>query len=116
MRKIALFTLAGVSLLSLLLSGCFLFPPPSPLPPPATEGAVLNLEGVDPHTLDPAVSGEMTSHEYILQIFSGLAKLDDNLAPAPDIAERWEMSDNGLTYTFYLRQDVRFGDGGGSPP
>ena len=72
---------------------------------------MLSLYGTDPHTLDPAVSSEMTSHEYIMQIFSGLVTLDENLAPAPDIAERWDMSTNGLTYTFYLRKDVRFQDG-----
>jgi oligopeptide transport system substrate-binding protein len=79
-------------------------------PPPVGEG-VLNLYGIDPWTLDPAVSGEMTSHEYIMQLFSGLVRLDDNLEPAPDIAERWQVSDDGRTYTFYLRQDVSFHDG-----
>jgi oligopeptide transport system substrate-binding protein len=79
-------------------------------PPPAGEG-VLNLYGIDPYTLDPAVSSEMTSHEYIMQLFSGLVRLDDNLEPAPDIAERWEISNGGQTYTFYLRQDVKFQDG-----
>ena len=53
----------------------------------------------------------MTSHEYIMQLFSGLVRLDDNLEPAPDIAQRWEVSDDGRTYTFYLRQDVKFQDG-----
>jgi oligopeptide transport system substrate-binding protein len=76
-----------------------------------TGGAVLNLYGVDPYTLDPAVSGEMTSHVYLMQLFSGLVRFDDNLEPAPDIAERWEVSNGGRTYTFYLRQDVKFHDG-----
>ena len=53
----------------------------------------------------------MTSHEYIMQLFSGLVRLDDNLEPAPDIAERWQVSNDGRTYTFYLRQDVKFQDG-----
>ncbi|MCD6299938.1 MAG: peptide ABC transporter substrate-binding protein, partial [Dehalococcoidales bacterium] len=53
----------------------------------------------------------MTSHEYILQIFSGLVGLDDNLKPVPDIAQKWRVSDDGRTYTFYLRDDVRFHDG-----
>jgi len=80
-------------------------------PPPVGEGQVLNLYGIDPWTLDPAVSSEMTSHEYIMQLFGGLVRLDDNLEPAPDIAERVQVSDDGRTYTFYLRQDVRFHDG-----
>ena len=78
--------------------------------PPTGEG-VLNLYGIDPLTLDPAVSGEMTSHEYIMQLFGGLVRLDDSLEPAPDIAQSWQVSQDGRTYTFYLRQDVRFHDG-----
>jgi oligopeptide transport system substrate-binding protein len=38
-------------------------------------------------------------------------RLDDELEPAPDIAVRWEISPDGRTYTFYLREDVRFHDG-----
>ncbi len=76
-----------------------------------TEENTLNLYGIDPLTLDPAVSGEMTSHEYIMQLFSSLVRLDDNLEPAPDIAQEWQVSDDGKTYTFYLRHDVKFNNG-----
>jgi len=100
--------LIGSLLVFYLASSCL----PAPKPPtPATEEAVLNLYGIDPLTLDPAVSSEMTSHEYIMQLFSGLVRLDDNLEPAPDIAERWEISNDGKTYTFYLRHDVSFHNG-----
>ena len=75
------------------------------------QGGVLNLYNIDPITLDPAVAGEMRSHEYIAQIFGGLVKLGDDLEPAPDIAESWEMSEDGRTCTFYLRRDVTFHDG-----
>ncbi|MDP2916401.1 MAG: peptide ABC transporter substrate-binding protein [Dehalococcoidia bacterium] len=71
----------------------------------------MNLYSIDPHTLDPAVSGEATSHQYILQIFSGLVYLDDKLQPAPDIAEKWQVGNEGRTYTFSLRRNVRFHDG-----
>jgi oligopeptide transport system substrate-binding protein len=74
-------------------------------------GGTLKLYNIDPITLDPAVSAEATSHEYIAQIFSGLVQLDDNMEPAPDIAERWEVSQDHLTFTFYLRKDVVFHDG-----
>ncbi len=72
---------------------------------------VLNLYSIDPLTLDPAVSGEATSHGYIRQLFSGLVRLDAELEPAPDIAWRWEVSDDGRTYTFHLRVNVFFHDG-----
>jgi oligopeptide transport system substrate-binding protein len=76
-----------------------------------TEEQTLDLYGVDPYTLDPAISGEATSHVYIMQIFSGLVRLDESLEPVPDIAERWEVSDDGQRFTFYLRGNVRFHDG-----
>ncbi|MFC1592784.1 peptide ABC transporter substrate-binding protein [Candidatus Omnitrophota bacterium] len=75
------------------------------------EGAALNLYGVDPLTLDPAVSGEMTSHNYVMQLFGGLLRLGDDLETAPDIARSWQLSNDGRTYTFYLRQDVMFHNG-----
>jgi oligopeptide transport system substrate-binding protein len=76
-----------------------------------TGHGTLYLYGIDPITLDPGISGEMTSHEYIAQIFSGLVRLDDNLEVVPDIAERWDISSDHRTYTFYLRKDVEFHDG-----
>jgi len=102
MKKTLYILLSVLLICSLLVAGCR---------PPAPPGEVLNLYGIDPLTLDPAVSGEMTSHEYIMVLFSGLVCLDDNLEPAPDIARSWQVSDDGRTYTFYLRQDVVFHDG-----
>ncbi len=110
MMKRTLYSLLSITLLCcLLITGCQSAQEEALTL--VTEGQVLNLYGVDPHTLDPAVSGEMTSHEYIMQLFSGLVRLDDNLGPAPDIALKWQVSDDGMTYTFYLRHEVRFQDG-----
>ncbi|MCG8479245.1 MAG: ABC transporter substrate-binding protein [Spirochaetales bacterium] len=44
-------------------------------------------------------------------LFSGLTKPGLDLAPAPDLAARWEVSDDGLAWTFFLRDDVRWHDG-----
>lgn len=76
------------------------------------EKGVLNLlDFSSPMTLDPAISSEMASHTYIMQIFSGLVRLGDEANPAPDIAESWNKSDDDKTYTFYLRKGVKFQDG-----
>jgi len=75
------------------------------------QGQTLNLYGIDPYTLDPAMISDSLSNSYAVQIFSGLVKLDDNLEPLPDIAEEWDISDDGRTYTFYLRQNVFFHSG-----
>jgi oligopeptide transport system substrate-binding protein len=108
MKRLVYIIFSVVLLISLLVAGCQCGQETSP--PPAGEW-VLNLYGIDPYTLDPAVSSEMTSHGYIMQFFSGLVRLDDNLEPAPDIAQKWQVSNDGRTYTFYLRQDVKFHDG-----
>lgn len=44
-------------------------------------------------------------------IFNGLVALDEQGKPIPALAEKWEISPDGLTYTFYLRRDVRWHDG-----
>ena len=107
MKRIVYIVLSVVLLATMLISGCQFG---QETPTPTIEGE-LNLYGIDPLTLDPAVSGEMTSHEYIMQLFGGLVRLGDNLEPAPDIAERWQVSNDGRTYTFYLRHDVSFHNG-----
>jgi oligopeptide transport system substrate-binding protein len=99
--------LVSLLVLSLVLTGCPLARPSASSP----GGGVLNLYGVDPTTLDPAMSSDAGSHEYILQIFSGLVRLDENLEPAPDIARKWDISEDGRVYTFYLRDNVKFHSG-----
>ncbi|MBI5035625.1 MAG: peptide ABC transporter substrate-binding protein [Chloroflexi bacterium] len=70
-----------------------------------------NGGGGDPPTLDPALAGDAESAVYVAEIFSGLVTLDQNLKVQPDIASKWEVSDDRMTYTFTLRKDVQFHDG-----
>jgi len=107
--RILYILLSIISASSLLLAGCQCGQQEALVS--VTEDTVLSLYGIDPYTLDPAVSGDMTSHQYIVQLFSGLVRLDDSLEPAPDIAREWQISDDGRTYTFYLRNDVKFHNG-----
>jgi oligopeptide transport system substrate-binding protein len=44
-------------------------------------------------------------------VFSGLAALDENLQPRPDLAEGWDVTPDGRTYTFHLRANVTFHNG-----
>ncbi len=78
---------------------------------PLQSDSVLHLWDAGPITLDPAISGDMSSHTYVKHIYSGLVRLDSNLAVVPDIAEDWSISDDGTVYTFHLRDDVRFHSG-----
>jgi oligopeptide transport system substrate-binding protein len=107
-QRIICIFLSLILLCSLLLAGC---QPVQQVSPSPTLGGTLNLYNIDPYTLDPAVVSELASGQYIMEIFSGLLRLDENMEPAPDIAERWQVSNDGKTYTFYLRRDVKFQDG-----
>ncbi len=69
MKRLAYSGLLILIILTLLLPGCLFVKTSS-----SGGSGVLNLTGIDPLTLDPGVSGEMTSHEYIMQIYSGLVR------------------------------------------
>jgi oligopeptide transport system substrate-binding protein len=79
--------------------------------PAAGGSGTLNLYNVDPLTLDPATAGDATSNGYVLELFSGLVRLDANLEPVGDLASAWQVSPDGLVYTFDLRHDAVFQDG-----
>lgn len=59
-------------------------------------------------SLDPAFAKDQRNIWAANQLFTGLVQLDDNLNIKPDIAKRWTISDDGLTYSFNLRDDVYF--------
>jgi len=109
MNKIWHFTLLGAIICALAILP-FIINCPSNETPIREKGA-LNLWDSGPITLDPAISSEMTSHSYVIQIFSGLVRLGDEAKPVPDIAESWQKSDDGKSYIFYLRKGVKFQDG-----
>ena len=68
------------------------------------------LTGGQPRTLDPATT--LGGPDGPLgHIFSGLVALDTNLQVQPDLAAGWEVSEDGLVYTFYLRENGTFHDG-----
>ena len=63
-------------------------------------------------TLDPAVADAETDQEIQQNVWNGLVKYDNNLNVVPDIATKMpDVSADGLTYTFTLRQDVTFSNG-----
>jgi oligopeptide transport system substrate-binding protein len=72
---------------------------------------VLILSGTRPLTLDPHLSGDAASNEYVVEIFSGLMAFDPDLNLIPDTAESYEISKDGLVYTFKIRPEARFQDG-----
>jgi oligopeptide transport system substrate-binding protein len=73
--------------------------------------ADLRLTGADPITLDPALTSDADSATYVVEIFGGLVTLDKDLKVIPDLAESWDVSPDGLTYTFHIRKGAQFHDG-----
>ena len=59
-------------------------------------------------SLDPAFARNPQNIWAINQLFNGLVQLDAELNVQPEIAKHWEMSPDGLNYTFTLRDDVFF--------
>lgn len=59
-------------------------------------------------TLDPAFAKSQTLIWPVNQLFNGLVQMDQKLDIRPAIAKDWDISDDGLEYTFYLRNDVYF--------
>jgi oligopeptide transport system substrate-binding protein len=113
-KKTIFIFLAILIISAVLVSGCKPVKqnPQSAAAASSASGGVLNLwDSEDPTTLDPALQNEARSAQYILQLFSGLVKLDESMTPVPDIAREWEISSDGTTYTFHLRKDVKFQDG-----
>ena len=81
---------------------------------PSDAGAAsgrLRLAGSDPVTMDPHVAGDSGSAEFIVEIFSGLLTISPELNVELDLAESFEVSDDGLVYTFTLRDDINFHQG-----
>jgi peptide/nickel transport system substrate-binding protein len=63
-------------------------------------------------SLDPATVTESQSGFITRNVYSRLVDISyDGLTVEPDLAESWDMSDDGLVYTFHLRSDVKFHDG-----
>ena len=65
----------------------------------------------EPATLDPAKSTAIPESLVELQIFEGLTRLDAKDLPVPGVAEKWEVSPDGLKYVFYLRSNAKWSNG-----
>jgi len=116
MKRGSFFWLMGILLLLTLLSGCdtsgpAVAPAPRPAGIPATGDTLVVGTIGEPSNLIPLLASDASSHDVAGQIYNGLLRYDKNLKLEGDLAERWEVSRDGLTITFHLRQGVRWQDG-----
>lgn len=69
-------------------------------------------QGADPRGLDPAIADEGESSKVNVQMYEGLlAYRKDSSQVEGCLAKSWDISEDGLEYTFYLQEDVKFHDG-----
>lgn len=67
---------------------------------------------LEPPHLDPTANAAAAIDEVVYaNIFEGLTRIDETGAVKPALAESWTISEDGLTYQFKLRQNVKFHDG-----
>jgi len=68
-------------------------------------------DNYDPRSLDPALSTDVPTGRAVSYVFDGLTRFTPKAAVVPDLATSWELASDGITYTFHLRDGVRFHDG-----
>ncbi len=65
----------------------------------------------DASNLIPMLASDGSSHDIARLIFNGLVKYDKDLTLVGDLAESWDVSQDGLNITFKLRKGVKWQDG-----
>jgi peptide/nickel transport system substrate-binding protein len=93
--------------------------PPEPQPTATPAGPQIKRGGVlkvgieaDFAKLDPALNEAVVDEVVIDQVYESLVRWDpENLQPLPLLAKDWDISDDGLTYTFYLQEGVKWHNG-----
>lgn len=76
------------------------------------EGGTVTIPIIDDPTFNPHHPNHFVESVMVTRVlFNGLTKPGKDLAPSPDLAADWETSEDGLTWTFMLRDDVTWHDG-----
>lgn len=78
----------------------------------ATDNNVIKIGlGSSPGSIDPTLIYDLEGKRVIDDLFAGLVDYDNSNNPIPGLAEKWTISPDGKTYTFYLRDNLHFSDG-----
>ena len=75
-------------------------------------GKILTIElGPEVESIDPALNTTNDGANYLTYLFDNLLRVDKDGKVAPSLAEKYEVSDDGLTWTFHLRDGLKWSDG-----
>jgi len=78
---------------------------------PSRHELIDSRDTYDPRSLDPVLSTDVPTGRAVAYLFDGLTRFDPDAKVEPALAERWDVSADGLTYTFHLHRGVTFHDG-----
>ncbi|TGE38503.1 ABC transporter substrate-binding protein [Desulfosporosinus fructosivorans] len=109
MRKIMALALA-VAVIGVSVTGCG--KAASTDTQPKASDTLIYAQGAEPRGLDPALVDDGESAKVMINIYDGLLKYNkDSTKVEPSLAKSWDVSADGLTYTFHLQEGVKFHDG-----
>ncbi|TQS72232.1 peptide ABC transporter substrate-binding protein [Ornithinibacillus gellani] len=76
------------------------------------DGKVLRLNnGIEPKSLNPSIGFDSVSWTPLNNLMEGLTRLDEQSTAQPGAAEKWDISEDGKTYTFHIREDANWSNG-----
>ena len=79
---------------------------------PKPNDTLIYAQGAEPRGLDPALVDDGESAKVMSNIYEGLLKYNkDSTKLEPSLAKSWDVSPDGLSYTFHLQTGVKFQDG-----
>ena len=78
---------------------------------PRRGGTLILGMAADPSTLNCGIESSQIVAMVTSNIYNGLLHMDEESNPHPDLAQSWEISPDGLVYTFQLRDNVKWHDG-----
>jgi oligopeptide transport system substrate-binding protein len=97
------FAAALVLFCTLLFAGCI---------PHEQRADLVILNGAEPETLDPAILTGLSEMRIASGMFEGLTRLNaETVKPEPSLSDHWEISPDGLTYTFHIRTNAVWSTG-----
>ncbi len=110
LRRAALLATAAFALI--LASGCGKKDSASSRSADGSAPKILRVgNGAEPTDLDPHVVTGVGEHKIITSLIEGLVTYSKDGDTAPGVAERWDISEDGLTYTFHLRENAKWSNG-----
>jgi hypothetical protein len=78
---------------------------------PAEPGDIVIATASEPFRLDPAIAGSGDEYQLTQAMYNNLIRVDTELEPVPELAESYDVSDDGLIYTLDLRQGINYHHG-----